>query len=749
MYPVSEEYRQRIIEPSRHFYWSGKIVTKDKKEYPFENRDIVKGSGYVTRQCSGSSEIELGTVYAAELGITLFSSVDRYTLEDAQITLDFHLRLSDGTVETVPMGVFYIAEANRHIKTLEIKAYDAMLKLEKGFNKGLSSAYPYVFLTHLSSDCKVQLAQTQEEIEALTNGTELLGIYQENDIETWRDFLFYLAQVMGCFATIDRFGKLLLVPYGNTASKVFDSRHRFTSSFSDFVTRYTAVSSTNLKTETAEYYATDPDDGLTMNLGINPLLQFGLKETRERILKAILDAVCVVEYVPFDSDTIGDPALDLGDVLQFTGGHADETKRAAVTSITTKVNGKQSIKCVGKNPRLAEAKSKNDKNITGLLNTIRENRFSVYSYTNALPVDIASERVPIINVEFASADETNAEFKAQCILQVDSNASKRSVQAETLVDLGNTTDEGGNAVKNTQVLSFPISWEEDGKSEITVFYILDGHEIEYFHPKESWLSGKHLLTMYYPLIDLAADQLHTFEVQIAMSNGHAHIDALNIVATVTGQGLGIQNRWDGRISADDTLEPVAFSGMPVVSLGEDVTVHFIAPTNSGISDTLGAITLSGMRLHTLHDNLRLFAPIVHDVIETSDRKKMLYDKKYVLDGDIFTLRRDYSISGGVEQSLDRGRMTKLVISTEPFDSLTALTVQPFETLPFVNKAILYAVNSDLPDCTEVAEGGVQLKKKYTELIYGEDAEIDRGRLAVFSFGLNHMESINRLEVANA
>ena len=59
-----------------------------------------------------------------------------------------------------------------------------------------------------------------------------------------------------------------------------ETKHRFTSSFSDFITRYTAVSSTNMKTETAEYYHLDPDDGLTMNLGVNPLLQFGLKETR-------------------------------------------------------------------------------------------------------------------------------------------------------------------------------------------------------------------------------------------------------------------------------------------------------------------------------------------------------------------------------------------------------------------------------------------------------------------------------------
>ena len=77
--------------------------------------------------------------------------------------------------------------------------------------------------------------------------------------------------------------KLELRKYGNEPVMTVQSKHRFTSSFSDFITIYTAVSSTNMKTQTAEYYALDPDDGLTMNLGVNPLLQFGVDETREQL----------------------------------------------------------------------------------------------------------------------------------------------------------------------------------------------------------------------------------------------------------------------------------------------------------------------------------------------------------------------------------------------------------------------------------------------------------------------------------
>ena len=176
MYPVSDAFMRAIKSNTRKYYWTGTITTSDKKTYEFGNEDIVKGSGYISRQCCGNSEIELGSVYAAELGISLFCDIDRYTLDEAEIKLWFHLLLDDGSTESIPMGVFYVAEANRRIKTLELKAYDGMLNLDKSFNKGLSSAAPYEFLSLLSKACHVELAQTKEEIEALPNGTELLGI---------------------------------------------------------------------------------------------------------------------------------------------------------------------------------------------------------------------------------------------------------------------------------------------------------------------------------------------------------------------------------------------------------------------------------------------------------------------------------------------------------------------------------------------------------------------------------------------
>lgn len=103
MYPVSEAFLQAVQENTRRYYWTGRITTTESVTYEFGTSNIVKGSGYISSQCCGSTEIELGTVYAAEMGITLFSDIDRYTLEDALVELFYHLRLSDGTFEEIPM----------------------------------------------------------------------------------------------------------------------------------------------------------------------------------------------------------------------------------------------------------------------------------------------------------------------------------------------------------------------------------------------------------------------------------------------------------------------------------------------------------------------------------------------------------------------------------------------------------------------------------------------------------------------
>lgn len=570
MYPVSNAFLNAVKANTRKYYWTGRITTKAGNVYDFDQNDIVKGSGYITSQCCGSTEIELGTVYATEMGISLFSEIDRYTLEDAEVTLSYHLKLPDGSFEEVPMGIFTVSEANRKVRTLEIKAYDHMLRFEKNFNGFETIGNAYDFMALCSEACKVELAQARAEIEALPNGMELLSIYPDNDIETYRDVLYFVAQVLGGFFTINREGKLELRKYGNEPVLTVGRKHRFSSSFSDFITRYTAVSSTNQRTQTAEYYALDLDDGLTMNLGINPLLQFGLEETRGQLIRNILADISIVNYVPFDSDTIGNPALDLGDVISFSGGQADSTKYACITSDGIKIGGRQSLKCVGKNPRLSQAKSKNDKNLSGLLNQIEQGRIGIHTFTNASAYSIEDKDVRIISIEYASKDETHVQFNAQVMVDVVADPVSYSATAKGTIVVpipssgtGSGTETGsGDSGSSTETgtttdvpvdVELPVTWTEDGQAVCHVTYELNDEEITTLYPIETWHSGKHILTLYYPVESVIPDITNTFRVYLRMEGGMGTVDVGDAIASISGQSMAAAAAWDGKITVEEAV----------------------------------------------------------------------------------------------------------------------------------------------------------------------------------------------------
>lgn len=595
MYPVSEAFLKAVQENTRKFYWTGKITTKAGAVYEFGNKDIVKGSGYISSQCCGSSEIEIGTVYAAEMGITLYSGIDRYTLEEAKIELFYHLRIAGGTFEQVPMGIFEVSEANRTLHCLEIKAYDYMLRFEKNFNGFETVGNAYAFLALCCKACDVDLAHSQAEIEAMPNGSELLSVYTENDIETYRDVLYYVGQVLGGFFCINRKGKLELRKYGNEPSVMVSCKQRFSSSFSDFITRYTAISSTNIRTQIAEYYALEQDDGLTMNLGVNPLLQFGLEETRKTLLEHILADLAVIRYVPFDSDTIGNPALDLGDALVFSGCHADENQLVCVTGFQIKINGRHSLKCVGKNPRLAQAKSKSDKNISGLLNQIEAGKIGIHTFTNASAYSVSGTDTKIISIEFAAAEETHVQFFAIVLVDVvtDEIIQNGKAAGTVVVPVPSIAEDDTETVTDISVeVELPVTITTDGKAVALVKYELNDEEILIHHPMETWGSGKHVLPLYYPIEKLIPNFTNTFNVYLWMEGGTGQIETGGCIASISGQGMAAAAGWDGKIELQETVGRFRLeTGMLAKEYSETFGMETMELVKKQMADSIGKVSI--------------------------------------------------------------------------------------------------------------------------------------------------------------
>jgi len=528
LYQVSEVFLQAVQENTRHYYWKGNITTALGAVYEFGNEDILKGSGYIVNQCCSDNEMALGSVYAAELGLTLRSKLDRYSLEGAVVYLEYFLEVSDETYESIPIGYYEICEANVTPNYVALKAYDFMLRFDKNCSKNLMNGTAFDMLSLACGQCGVELQHTLEEMEQWPNATTVLSLYPENDVETWRDVIYYIAQLLGCFATINRNGRLELRRYGRTPAMTVSAKQRYSSSFSDFAVKYTAIRAVNQKTDVSEYYALEEDDGLTMTLGSNPFLQYMVEEQKKLMLENILQAVAQIDYIPYEVVTIGNPALELGDVLVFTDGQADSEKLHCLTYMHLDINGRQKLKGAGKNTQIANSKSRSDKNIAGLLNQIESSTTVAQSYINASEYAVLDALTKIISIDVVTAEDTFVQFHATILTEI----------------------------------------EAENSAVVELLYELNGNTITGHQPMQTVTAGHHVITLFFPFDELAANTVNEIRISMRVTGGSAQIARNGIVAAVYGHGIVVSGdaEWDGTINVSDYIRVMSggFATVPVV-----------------------------------------------------------------------------------------------------------------------------------------------------------------------------------------
>lgn len=579
MYGVSDTYKTAMHQAVQKFRLTGTVGTTD-----FTDENILAGSFSITNQCCGNNEVQIGQVYVGELDATFLNlPLTRYSLKRMKITPSFGLMLEDGSYEDVPLGVFNISEASWTMSGLVVKAYDNMSLLDKKCNTRQTTGTAYEMALLATEACGLTLGTTEAEFRTFANGTETFSLYAESDIETWRDFISWVAQTVGCNAMAGRDGSIIFRSYGQTVVDTLDEEHRFEgASFSDFETKYTGLSCVNLADQTTKYYHVENDDALVYNLGTNPLMQYGVDETKDALRTNVLTALQQIDYVPFKVTLIGNPAYDLMDVFSFSGGIADKNKLFCMTKYNFKYNGGYEMEGVGENPALASAKSKTDKNISGLLAQVEQGKLGITTFTNASAYAIATDDVKVISIQFATSEANHMQFFGQIIVDVKADAVNRSSNAAgTIVvpipattsgssgseessgtDTGSdnsggssseTTEETGTTTDVSVEVNLPVSWTEDGQAVCYVTFELNDTKIEIHHPVETWHSGKHTFLLYYPIEDVTANYTNTFNVYLRMSGGTGNIEIGGIVASISGQAMAAQEAWDGRLEFGESV----------------------------------------------------------------------------------------------------------------------------------------------------------------------------------------------------
>ena len=105
-------------------------------------------------------------------------------------------------------------------------------------------------------------------------------------------------------------------------------------------------------------------DGATMDLGANPFLWSSTPSDAEKLRANILAALDAIQYTPFECSTVLGVYHDLGDVIEFTGGHAGDRSRCCLMGFTYTFAQEYEMQGYGVDPEIAKAKTATAKSAT-------------------------------------------------------------------------------------------------------------------------------------------------------------------------------------------------------------------------------------------------------------------------------------------------------------------------------------------------------------------------------------------------
>lgn len=412
MYSCSEEYIKAAQYRDRTQTITGTLTTVDGVKYELNDKTFIKDTLYVTNQCYNNSGLEIGTVYAAECGLVLNSSIDRYTLFDAKIVLYNHLLVSGEMIAT-KIGEFYVDESTRIGNRIKLTSLDNMHKFDKNVDEDTNGEWIHV-LEYICIKCGVELAQTEDELIALHPNTADAYTIKQDRVSTYRDVLSALCKVVCAFATMDRDGKLKILQYATEPSIITTRDNRLTNcSFSDYVTKYSKIKARFKADENYYPYTAEvPGDGLTYDLGDVPIVG-GTPETKQALLSRIMNTLALIQYVPSTLYIPSVPVLELGDMIECQGvNNSDDTIITYVMAYKYEYRKKELIKSVGHNPRLQNVKTKGEREQSAIEGQIASKDLIVLNYTNTEAYRISQKEKCIVEISYTSNDACKPIFIA-------------------------------------------------------------------------------------------------------------------------------------------------------------------------------------------------------------------------------------------------------------------------------------------------------------------------------------------------
>lgn len=390
---VSNEYKE-YINNQRKFHGKAQITLANGTILNLADEDFMSGGIAIEDSTSSTSSFDIGSVIINQLTLKLNNTEDKFSLYDfngASILPYVGLELSN-TTEWLRKGVFEVYEPNSSNGIINIIAFDNMRKLDKPFSL-CTIGFPCTALALLQQcclDCEIPLVTS-----IFTNSSLVIATRPSDEAITYREVVSYIAQLSGCYARCDTYGRLELKWYDTSAFEQEDNVNggsfdvttelsypsgdnkdggNFTNYSSGdsvdggtFLNQrqyhhlYDIMSTPTISTddvvitgikvsvvdsegvETTNLFGTT---GYVLEIANNPLIS---REQVTVIANSVGAKIVGMRFRPLSISVVGDPSIEAGDCAYVTDRNQN-TYQTYITNVSYKIGSNESISCGAETP---------------------------------------------------------------------------------------------------------------------------------------------------------------------------------------------------------------------------------------------------------------------------------------------------------------------------------------------------------------------------------------------------------------
>lgn len=582
MYTVSDSYKTKMFDSIQTHVLSGTI----DGTVTFSGDDVI---GVSYSNSASQKKVALGSVNIGTLKLTFLQDpLNRGEYFGKEISISDGLLLGydeneEPIYEFVPVGKFTIAEAVwTSANMVEITAYDCISLLDKTMNIDQTSGKLFAFCKYIEEETGASFGLTEEECDALPNGQEIISPYENNDMQTFRDLASALAQMAGGFVAADRFGGWIIKSFDDSEVLSIPRNRRMSGTkFSDFETYYDTVTYTEIENNIVRVIG--DAEGLTMNIGSQPFLQYGTTEAIGRRVNNIINSIKRMRYTPYAVSLL--PAfivLDLGDGITFSDDYQEGDFFGAVMNINWTNNKSVKIQSYGENPNLRSGQSKTDKNISGIINKTSQNEVTYHSFANVEDIFIEDEQeVEIASLRFSSAQLTTVKLLHEFIMDMESDlGAGSSYEIKYYLD-----DE---LVSYSPYERLPAIGQSTGEtSEFSI-----------------------TRDFFYILREVTPDIRHSWKVTITPHGMNINISANNSHVILEGQRLYGETYFDGLVEARDSFSVFSIGYLSEVEITDSAIVTITQATAAYAEDQITLCNIANIEVLTIAEGTGELSPHV-------------------------------------------------------------------------------------------------------------------------------------------